>query len=335
MSNATPGTGWAETFLGGSREAEQKILEEILPKVEEIQGIVSGRQDAPVRRGFHNKGTIVRIAFKVVNDLPEHLQVGFLKPGACYEGFGRFSRSQSMFRADESVDQRGFAFRVETDEGPQDFMFSNTPISFAEDPHTFLKGGRIFASSVKPMIPIKLILTFGFKKGIRILKDVLGSPDRSFSFTSQRYWTRVAFQIHEAAASFTVVPDPDQPVKVPTDGPDYLTDALKQELKQGGRKFILGAQFFVSEDKTPIENANQEWKESDSPLVPVGEVILPQQDLDSDEAKTLAERVENTEAFSPWNTRHLHPLGAMNRSRLEAYDRSARGRGGSPLVRNP
>ncbi len=116
MSNATPGTGWAETFLGGSREAEQKILEEILPKVEEIQSIVSQRQNASIRRALHNKGTVVRIAFKV-DDLPEYLQVGFLKPGASYEGFGRFSRSQSMFRADDSVDQRGFAFRVETDEG--------------------------------------------------------------------------------------------------------------------------------------------------------------------------------------------------------------------------
>ena len=127
----SPGSGWKEIFLGGSHEAEQKILTQILPQVEQIQAIVAKRQGAAIRRGFHNKGTALRIAFEVAEDLPQHLHVGFLKPGARYEGFGRFSRSQSLFAADSALDQRGFAFRLQTDDGPQDFLFSNTPVSYA------------------------------------------------------------------------------------------------------------------------------------------------------------------------------------------------------------
>ena len=328
-----PGTGWKEIYIGGSPEAEKKLFDEVITKVQEIQGAVAARQRAAIRRGFHNKGTPVRVAFRTADDLPDYLQVGFLHPGAEYEGFGRFSRSQSMCRADRSLDQRGFAFRILTDDGPQDFLLSNTPVSFAEDPVTFLKGGEIFVKSNKVTTPIRLIRTFGLKKGLRIVKDIVGSPDRTLSFTCQQYWTRVPFQIGPAAVSFTVVPVPDEPAKVSAKGPDFLTEHLKEQLRQGPRTFTLYAQFFVSEEKTPIENSNREWKEADAPLVRIGEVVIPQQDLDAQEARALAERIEGTDAFSPWNTKHLQPLGGMNRARKEAYDRSAQSRGGCPLQR--
>ncbi len=246
---------------------------------------------------------------------------------------GRFSRSQSLFAADSSLDQRGFAFRLQTADGPQDFLLSNTPVSYAEDPVTFLKGGLVFASSSKLTVPLKLFWNFGFRKGLRILKDVLGSPDRAISFTSQRFWTRVAFQIGPAAASFTVVPVPDQRVMVTDNRPDYLTHHLAEELRAGERRFVLNAQLFVSEDKTPIENTNREWNTADAPLIPMGEVILVQQDLGSEDGVALARRVEQSEAFNPWNTKHLRPLGAMNRARKDGYDRSVRARGGSPMPR--
>ncbi len=97
-----PGTGWKEIYMGGSPEAEKKLFE----KVQEIRRTVAARQHAAIRCGFHNMGTPVRVAFRVADDLPDYLQVGFLHPGAEYEGLGRFSRSQSMCRADRSTRQR-------------------------------------------------------------------------------------------------------------------------------------------------------------------------------------------------------------------------------------
>ena len=51
---------------------------------------------------------------------------------------------------------------------------------------------------------------------------------------------------------------------------------------------------------------------------------------DSAESRELGQRVETSEAFNPWNTPCLQPLGRTNRARRLAYDRSAANRG-APL----
>ena len=85
--------------------------------------------------------------------MPAALRAGFLQPGATYPGFGRFSRSQSFRRRDRDLDQRGFAFRLETPDGPQDLLLSNTPNSFARDPVQFLTVAAIFAENSPPSPP--------------------------------------------------------------------------------------------------------------------------------------------------------------------------------------
>ena len=330
----TQGTGWEEVFMGGSQEAEKKLFAEVLPKITAIQQTVAARQNAKVRRAFHNKGDPVRIALKIADDLPVSLRAGFLKPGAAYDGFGRFSRSQSYSREDKSLDERGFAFRVKTEDGPQDVVLSNTPVSFASDPVTFVKAGEIFANSNVLTAPFKLAQEFGPWVGFGIAKNLLfKTPDRKISFTSQRYWSRVPFQLGPGpvAVKIILVPVPDVEVRASGNGPAFLMEHLTEELRQGEKMYKVCVQLFVDENKTPIEDAAKEWKEQDSPLIPIGQLVILQQDLDGEDAKVLAGRVENTEGFNPWNTTHLRPLGSMNRARKEAYDLSAITRGGRPL----
>lgn len=147
------GTGGSERYLGGSLEAEEALLANTMPLVKEIQQVVAQKQDSKMRRGFHNKGETLKVELKIAQDLPQNLQTDFLKPGKSYSGLGRFSRSQSKFGKDQDLDQRGFAFRVNTPLGPQDFLFSNTPVSFAEDPITFLRGA---SSSPRIHVPLSL-----------------------------------------------------------------------------------------------------------------------------------------------------------------------------------
>jgi Catalase len=322
-----PGTGWQETYMSGSPEAERSLLADVLPRIEQIQATVSSRQSAQIRRAFHNKGLPILVRFEVTADLPEALRIGFLKPGAVYEGFGRFSRSQSYRKADGDLDQRGFAFRIETDLGRQDVLLSNTPVSFARDPVMFMVVASIFVESSLLVAPLKLIRALGPADAIRVMANLLRPPERRIAFTAQRYWSRTPFQFGDSAARLFVRPEgPVRRVEASGD-PDFLTTDLADELRQQPRAFELCAQLFVDEARTPIEDASRLWAEDVAPPIVLGRLILPIQDLDGAAARDLAERVESAEAFSPWNTPCLRPLGRTNRARREAYRRSAVNRG--------
>jgi hypothetical protein len=327
MTGTSAGTGWSEIYLGGDEASEQALLRRTFPLVEAIQKAVAGKQRAAVRRAFHNKGVAVRVEFEVAADLPEPLQVGPLTPGASYTGFGRFSRSQSFRGRDGELDQRGFAFRLETPEGAQDFLFSNTPTSFARDPVMFLRVAMILAETRRLLVPFRVIAALGLREGIRVLLNIVRSPDRALAFTAQRYWSRTAFQFGTTAARLFVRPTSAPRRVTETADADYLSLDLASELRHGARSFDLFAQLFVDEQITPIEDASRAWPEDAAPPIRLGTVTIPRQDLDTGPARELADRVEQAESFSPWNTASLRPLGSMNRARLEAYNRSAGRRG--------
>jgi hypothetical protein len=323
---------WKEVSMGGSPEAEQRLFAEVLPKIASIQRTVSARQAATIKRGFHNKGDPLKLRFEVADALPAVLQVGFLRPGAKYDGFGRFSRAQSYSRKDSAFDGRGFAFRIATEDGPQDFLLSNTPVSFAPDPVVFVKAAEVFANSSVLATPLKLMLVLGLRTGFAIARNLLlTTPDRSVSFTGQRYWSRVPFQLGAVAVKLVAVPVPDEEAKCAGSDPDFLTAQLREELRRGERRFALHAQLFADERRTPIEDASLEWREEDAPLAPIGRIVIPRQDLDDASSRAWAAGIEREAAFNPWNTVHLRPLGSMNRARRQAYDLSAITRGGRVL----
>jgi len=321
------GTGWTETYMGGSVGAERALFARIVPQVRRIQEIVARKQGADPRRAFHNKGVAVAVRLDMGAVPPDGPATDFLRPGATYEGFGRFSRSQSFRRPDDERDQRGFALRIQTDVGPQDFLFSNTPASFARDPVQFLKVATIFAESARPVAAVRVVLAHGPREGIRVLLSLLRAPDRRLTFTSQPYWTRGAFQFGDVAARLLVRPTTAPRQVDANDDPDALTSDLRVELRQRPMSFELCAQLFVDERSTPIEDSSRVWPESVAVPVVLGTVVVVQQDLDSVEARDLAGRVEASEAFSPSITPGLRPLGRLNRIRDDAYRASAVRRG--------
>ena len=190
----------------------------------------------------------------------------------------------------------------------------------------------LFAEHPLPIAAALVLPAVGLREGIRILRDLLGAPDRTVAFTAQRYWSRTAFQVGEAAARLFVRPTSDASRVATDDDPDFLTTDLIADLRQGSRSFELCAQLFVDEARTPIEDSSQVWDEGVAPPVVIGTMTIPRQDLDSPEARELASRVESREAFSPIVTSSLRPLGRMNRARVQAYARSADHRRGNPGI---
>jgi hypothetical protein len=209
-------------------------------------------------------------------------------------------------------------------------LLSNTPASFARDPVQFLTVTTLFAEHRRPMAAIRVVPAVGLREGIRILRDLAGAPDRSVAFTAQRYWSRTAFQVGDAAVRLFARPTTDVRRVEIKDDPDFLTTDLTEELRQRSRSFELCAHLFVDEERTPIENSSKIWDERVAPPVVIGTITIPRQDLDSPEARELAARVETLEALSPIVTSSLLPIGRMNRARIEAYARSADHRRESP-----
>lgn len=127
---------------------------------------------ATLKRGFHAKGTGVRGKFRIKPELPEHLQVGLFQPGVEYDALARFSNARGQVLGDLSKDQRGIAIRVKAipavalfpndSANVQDFLMTNTPVSFARDPSQFIEVGEILLGGIGMVFP-RLVKKYGFK----------------------------------------------------------------------------------------------------------------------------------------------------------------------------
>jgi catalase len=303
---------------------------------------------ATLRRGFHAKGAGVRGKFKVDADIPEDFQIDFFQPDATYEALIRFSNARGEVLGDLSKDQRGIAIRLKAIPGEsltpedesdiQDFLMTNTPVTFARNPLQFIEVGEILLGGIGMVIP-RLVKKYGFKEARRIL-GVFLVPIISFTpYQMNTYWSRTSYQFGEHPIRFLVRPSAGSKawstgrqllnvlgslMQDASQREHYLREKLKAALKEDDVNFDFCIQFFVDGQKTPIEDAYIEWKETDSPPIAIATLTIPQQDFDSQ----LQLEMENM-AFSPWNTNELTPLGEINLARKKVYDASAINRGGN------
>jgi len=302
---------------------------------------------ATLKRGFHAKGAGVRGKFIINADIPGQFQVDFFKPGLTYDALVRFSNARGEILGDLSKDQRGIAVRIKTEPGAslspgdksdiQDFLMTNTPVTFARNPLQFIEVGEILLGGIVKVVP-SLVKKYGFKEAKRIL-GVFLAPVISFApYQMNTFWSRTSYQFGEHPIRFLVRPSAGSKTlstgrqllgvlgSLTQDGSQrghYLREKLMAELKESDISFDFYIQLYMDDRKTPIEDAYLEWHESDSPPVPVARLILPRQDFDLQ----LQEDMERM-AYSPWNTKELTPLGAINLARKKVYAASAFHRGG-------
>jgi hypothetical protein len=304
---------------------------------------------AELRRGFHAKGIGVRGRFQVRSDIPKNMQVDFFQPGATYDALVRFSNARGEMLGDLSKDQRGIAVRVKTvpderlstgdDSNIQDFLMTNTPISFARSPAQFIEVGEILLQGIASVVP-RLVKKYGWKEARRILSVFL-APVISFQpLQWNTYWSRTSFQFGAQAARFLLRPITG--TKMPSAAEQlsgvvlalrqggeqkehYLRERLRDVLQAGEVCFEFCVQLFVDEELTPVEHAYIEWKESDAPPIPIATLVIPKQDFDL----RLQQDMERM-AFNPWNTQTFTPLGLINLARKKVYDASAAHREAKP-----
>ena len=333
--------------------SQDKMLDDLAERIQQMQITAWERAQkrnpsATLKRGFHAKGIGVRAKFQVWSELPKHLQVGLFQPGAAYDALVRFSNARGEVLGDLSKDQRGVAIRLQTnpderlspkdDANIQDFLMTNTPISFARNPVQFIEVGEILLGGIGGVVP-RLIKKYGFREARRILSVFL-APIISFKpLQMNEYWSRTSYKFGEHAIRFLIRPSEGSKMlsssqqllgvlrSLTQGGPqreNYLREKLRAALNEGDVCFDFCIQLFVDEKRTPIEDAYIEWEESDSPPIPIATLIIPKQEINAQ----LQQDMEHM-AFSPWNTSEFTPLGLINLARKKVYEASAVHRGAS------
>lgn len=331
--------------------SQDQLIDDLADRVQKMQitarAIAQKRdRNMPLRRGFHAKGTGVRAKFQINSDIPNRLQVGLFQPGVSYDALVRFSNARGEVLGDLSKDQRGVAIRLTTKVGKtlapddiadiQDFLMTNTPISFARNPLQFIEVGEILLGGIGNVIP-RLVRKYGFKEARRIL-GVFLAPIISFKpLQMNQYWSRTSYQFGQFAVRYLIRPSAGSATwstsrqlaevlrslrQDAAQRDHYFRGKLLDALQHDELQFDFCVQLFVDEKKTPIEDAYVEWKESDSPPVAIARLLIPKQDFDPH----LQEQME-VMAFNPWNTRDITPLGLINLARKKVYNASALHRG--------
>ena len=213
---------------------------------------------------------------------------------------------------------------------------TNTPVSFARNPNQFIEVGEILLEGTSKVIP-NLVKKYGLTEARRIL-GVFLAPVISFKpLQMNQYWSRTAYQFGNIPVRYLIRPIDGSEIwstsrqlrevfrslrQNRSERESYLREKLKDALRERDVCFDFCIQLFMNDEKTPIEDAYIEWKEIDSPSIPIARLVIPRQQLDD----RLQQGVEAM-AFNPWNTKDFTPLGLINRARKDVYAASAAHRG--------
>ena len=251
---------------------------------------------------------------------------------ATYTGFARLSNGGIKAQPDAVPDIRGLSLSFRGVQGEaalggttdrQDFVLINRPAFGFPDSQQFtaivpaLAEGKaaFFKAMLETFGPVKAPL-----EGARLAKDLL----RPFSgFATEPFFSAAPIRWGPYAARVRLSPGAGG--RSLTAGLDFGRD-VADRLADGPVTYDLEAQFFVSEELTPIENGLVDWPSDVAAYLPVGRVTLPAQDPSSPEGQALAEQVEQ-DRFDPWAALAEHrPLGEIMRARKVAYFESQKHR---------
>jgi hypothetical protein len=322
-----PEPKWREIYAGGSQEAEKKMFKAFSEDVHDIRERVSRKTGRSGLRTLHAKTLVgVRNAeLHVDDDLSIEFTAGYFKPGERFSVIARFSNASPMCLGDVGQDMRGVVLRVDLKNSRyHDLLMTSYQVSHARDARQFIEVAKI-ATGPKALILPRLVYKLGLAETRRIIANIKAGSRAVESIASLQFWSRAALLWGDAGPiRYTLRPLLASEGKKPNGkDPDYLGNEFAERLLRGEIRYRLAFQRFVDEETTPIEEGAVEWRESDSPFVDVATLVIPQQDLRSNEARIVKATVDGF-AFNPWNCPSpFRPLGNLNRARGPVYAASA------------
>ena len=322
---------WKETYWGGSSEAENAEFKRLAANINMAQEKTRRAVGAAaVSRAFHVKQLLAtdNAELRFRSDLPAELTAGFAQPGAHYPVTVRISNAGNRSAADSEGDMRGLALRVHISGGEHhDFLSTNYHVSHARNARQFVRlAVAVAGSKVSQLLGIaELFFLEGPAETLRMLRNLSQANRKIDSVALETYWSRgairwgpslaVRFQLRPVGAA--------PPTKSFASDPDGLSKEVAARLAAGPLRFELAIQRYVDERATSIEDTAAPWEPSAAPIEPVATLTIPQQDVNTAEAREKA-RIINASAFNPWNAPdEFRPLGNLNRARKSVYAASA------------
>lgn len=321
-----------EYFLG-SEEEEKAQFAAFTKQIQAIQNQAASEHGQPVQRGFHAKAH---------GCLDGELQLDRRRdPRTRYGVFAddskpkrvivRFSNGVGWQQTDNELDARGMAVKVLDVPGPkylpdeqntQDFLMTNAPVPVGRDAVEFMTFARANVNG-------RIAGIFFLMGHASTAAQALSRTNPVDSMVTERYWSGGVFHLgaHQAVKLSSRPCDLHLVREPKRDSDDYLRTDLALAARDG-ICMQLYVQFQTDPVRTPIENSSKVWEEYDSPIVPVGKVVMPPQVFDPKDDKAC-----NQLSFSPWHSIPAHkPMGHINRARRYVYDasRAHRGGGGEP-----
>ena len=289
-------------------------------------------QKGPDLRKDHPKSHgLVWGEFKVEDNLPESLKVGIFAQLKTYPLWMRLSNASSVekrghLKSDLDPDVRALAIKLLQVEGEkalddeketQDFLLINHPVFFVRDAQGFANLTKASVGQANEEELRSLSPTF------EVLKAITSKPVANPLLI--QYWSTTPYQLGSQSIKFSVKPhQQDTSGSTPISG-TYLREAVVKYLSEEGKEatFDFLVQIYVDDEKTPIEDPMQEWKEQDSPFIKLATIKIPAQTFDFAERQRLDEGL----SFMAWHTLPEHaPLGSVNLARKKVYQEMVKAR---------
>ena len=300
----------------------------------------------PVHAKSH--GVLVGI-MEVMDGLPAELAQGmFAKPAARYPVLMRFSTNPGDMLADNVSSLRGLAIKVFNVEGEtvpnhtgattQDFVCINANAFTAPDPAGFLDQIKTFDKNLETPEGLKHAASVAARATNAVLKAVHlpsatleGIGAASVHILGESFSTVAPLRFGQYVAKIGFAPGSENLEKLTGQavdlGEDYnaLEELIKKFFQHETAVWEVKAQLalaepHVVEDKKqfPIERANKEWPDTESPWQVIARITVEPQASYSDARQLF---VDEQLSFSPWHALAAHrPLGGIMRSRLKAYE---------------
>lgn len=281
--------------------------------------------------------------FRVLPNLPAELAQGLFKNERTFSAVVRFSNSASQPQPDLIPDGRGLAikvFDVEEDRltpddlsrRTQDFVMVNHPVFFARNVKDFLRLEQVLVTANdNPLVTVTEGLTGGDWNPLRwhwreALTAVQIAGHLPAHPASNTYFSMAPIRFGQYVAKYRVRPAGeilgswlDLASSLGTQR-DALQLMLAETLRSQQVLFEFQIQLRTSAETMPVEDATVEWPESESPYRTVALLLIPRQEIDTEQQKATCRQL----AFNVWHAIADHqPLGGINRLRREVYPISA------------